>query len=279
WLDHYTQTIIYEGKKATLLMFIDASDKKEAENLIQEENQRLLELNKIRKDLISRASHELKTPLIAVYGASQMLSTLYRNQVVSDAHEFVDMIHRGAQRLKNLIDNLLDASRIESGKLILKIENENIVSICKECIDDMRYLADQKSLSINLDFPEEYFLTIDKIRIEQVITNLMSNAIKNTPRNGRIDMKFIENKNWIDLHIIDTGIGLTDKEKKLLFKRFGKIERIVNEPSVDIEGSGLGLVISKEIAELHGGKILFESEGRNKGCKFTLRLFKEKIKN
>jgi len=276
WIDYYTKSIHYQGKRATLLTFIDVSDKKEAEKLIKEENKRLLELNKIRRDLITRASHELKTPLISVYGASQLLLDHFKDHISSEAHEFVELIHKGAQRLKNLIDNLLDASRIESGKLILNFNFEDIVAIIKECVDDMRYLADQKSLSINLDLPEEYLIKIDKIRIEQVITNILSNAIKNTPSKGRIDLKLVENKNWIDISIRDTGIGLTDSEQKIIFKRFGKIERTVQEEEIDIEGSGLGLVISKEITELHGGKILVESKGRNKGSKFTLRLFKEK---
>ena len=276
WIDHYTQTIKYKGKKATLLTFIDASDKKEAEKLIKEENQRLLELNKMRRDLITRASHELKTPLISVYGASQMLLNLYKDKLNNETHEFVEIIYRGAQRLKNLVDNLLDASRIESGKLILTFKNEDIIAVIKECVDDMRYLADQKALSVNLAIPEHYKFNIDKIRIEQVIMNLLSNAIKNTPSKGKISIEFIDNKNWIDISIRDTGIGLTRNEKKLLFKRFGKIERIVKQQEIDIEGSGLGLVISKEIAELHGGKILAESKGRNKGSSFTLRLFKDK---
>ena len=276
WIDHYTQPIVYQGKRATLLTFIDVSDKKEAERLIKEENKRLLELNKMRRDLITRASHELKTPLISVYSASQLLLDHFKDHISSEAHEFVELIYKGAQRLKTLIDNLLDASRIESGKLTLSIDFEDIVDIIKECVDDIRYIADQKSLSINLDLPEEYLIKIDKIRIEQVITNLLSNAIKNTPSKGRIDLKLVETKNWIDISIRDTGIGLTDSEKKIIFKRFGKIERTVQEEEIDIEGSGLGLVISKEIAELHGGKILVESKGRNKGSMFTLRLFKEK---
>ena len=276
WIDHYTQPIVYQGKRATLLTFIDVSDQKEAEKLIQEENKRLLELNKIRRDLITRASHELKTPLISVYGASQMLLNIFEDHVSREAHEFVELIYKGAQRLKKLIDNLLDASRIESGKLTLNLNSEDIVAIIKECVDDMRYLANQKNLSINLDLPENYSLNIDKIRIEQVITNLLSNAIKNTPLKGIIDLKLIENKKWVDISIKDTGIGLTESEKKIIFKRFGKIERTVQKEEIDIEGSGLGLVISKEIAELHGGKILVESKGRNKGSMFTLRLFKKK---
>jgi len=107
---------------------------------------------------------------------------------------------------------------------------------------------------------------------------LLSNAIKNTPSNGRVDLKFVENKDWVDISIRDTGIGLTENEKKMLFKRFGKIERMIQDQNIDIEGSGLGLVISKEITELHGGKILVKSKGRNQGSKFTLRLFKERIK-
>jgi PAS domain S-box-containing protein len=269
WIELHASIVVIQDVSLFQVISRNINDRKKAE-------QELIELSKLRRDLISRASHELKTPLISVYSASELLLNLYKDQISSEAYEFVELVHKGAQRLKNLIENLLDASRIESGKLTLNFHDENIITIIKECVDDMRYLANKKHLLINLDFPNDFFLKIDKIRIEQVITNLLSNAIKNTPSNGRIDLKFVENKKWVDISITDTGIGLTENEKKMLFKRFGKIERMIQDQNIDIEGSGLGLVISKEITELHGGKILVKSKGRNQGSKFTLRLFKEK---
>ncbi|MFX1395337.1 MAG: sensor histidine kinase, partial [Promethearchaeota archaeon] len=106
-----------------------------------------------------------------------------------------------------------------------------------------------------------------------------SNAIKNTPVNGKITIKLYENGDYVDFSIKDSGIGLTNEEKEKIFKKFGKIERYGESIGIDTEGSGLGLFISKEIIEMHGGKIWAESEGRNKGSIFTVRFLKTQPNN
>jgi signal transduction histidine kinase len=184
------------------------------------------------------------------------------------------MINRGGKRLKILIENLLDASRIESEKLKLNLKKENIVEIVKNCINENRYLANKRNIILELNLPEVVNIEIDKIRIEQVITNLLSNAIKNTPKKGIIRIKLEEKGNSVYFTIKDKGIGLTEKEMEKLFTKFGKIERYGQKMDVDIEGSGLGLYISKEIVDLHGGHIWVESAGRNEGSTFYIKLFK-----
>ena len=167
---------------------------------------------------------------------------------------------------------MLDVSRIESGKLELHTSKENIPEIISECIDDMTLLSKNRNLSIQTDFPNELYLEVDKLRINQVFTNILSNAIKNTPPNGKIDVISIENGDFVDFAVKDTGVGLTEKEKKQIFKKFGKIERYGQQMDVEIGGTGLGLYISKEIVGLHGGQIFVDSEGRDKGSIFTVRL-------
>jgi signal transduction histidine kinase len=177
--------------------------------------------------------------------------------------------------LKKLVENLIDASRIETGKLLLKLSVQNISNLVRECVDEMKYLTYNRKQSINLNLPEEIYFYVDKIWLQQVITNILSNAIKNTPKNGSINITLTEKSEYIDIRIKDNGIGLTEKEKEIIFEKFGKIERYGMDLGVDIEGSGLGLYISKEIIELHDGQILVESKGRNKGALFTIRLFKK----
>ncbi len=252
----------------------DITEKKKAENLIIEENKRLLELNKMKTELISRVSHELKTPITSIFGGTQILLEVYKDQTCSEALEFIELINRGGKRLKVLIENLLDASRIESEKLQLNLQKENIVEIIKNCISDNRYLANKRNMIVELNMPEVVSIEIDNMRIEQVITNLLSNAIKNTPKKGIIKITLEEKGVGIYFKIEDTGIGLTKKEMENLFLKFGKIERYGQKMDVDIEGSGLGLYISKEIIDMHGGHIWVESEGRNKGSTFYFKLFK-----
>jgi len=186
----------------------------------------------------------------------------------------VNIGYRGCLRLKELIENLLDTSRLESKKFELKMQKEDLGLLIDDCVNDMSYLADTRRQTIEINAPYRIDFEIDRLRFRQVMTNIISNAVKNTPREGNIIINLSEEDEYIDIQVRDNGVGITQKEQERLFDKFGKIERYGMDLDVDIEGSGLGLYISKEIVELHGGKILVESEGRNKGTTFTIRLFK-----
>lgn len=261
-----------DGKQKFLVISRDITNRKREEETIIAENKKLQELSKIKSELIMRASHEFKTPLSSVYAASQILLNNFKNQIGEKALGFLEMIYRGSQKLKQLIENLLDISRFESGNLNLNLQVENLVEIIIECCTDLEYWANKRNIKINHELPKEIFLSIDRIRMEQVVINILSNAIKYTPPKGNIYININGNNQWIDLSIRDTGIGLTKKEKEILFQKFGKIQRVSEDLDVEVEGSGLGLFISKEIVELHHGKILVESKGRGKGSTFILRL-------
>ena len=250
----------------------DIKDQKKAEELLKERYQKLKEIDQFRLDLVRRTSHELKTPLISLFSSSQHLLNSYKDEMSSDILKFIKIINRGSKRLKQLIDNLLDAYNIESKGLKLKIEKINLVKSIKNCANDLIFSLEERDLYLKEDLEDDFYIEVDKARIEQVILNILSNAIKNTPPKGIIYITLKHDKNYVDIIIEDTGIGLTEEEKQRLFKRFEKIERNSTEYNIDTEGSGLGLFISKEIVELHNGKILIESEGRNMGSKFIIHL-------
>ncbi|MFX1590538.1 MAG: ATP-binding protein, partial [Promethearchaeota archaeon] len=275
WLDIYSSSIIFQGNSAVLIVGVDITEKKEFDKLIFEENVRLRELDQMRKNLITRISHELKTPLTSIYGVSQIL--LQKKNEFSDdgASSLIEILYEGSVRLKNLIDDLLNTSRLDTGKLEIIKNKENLVSIIENSIREMTYLAKSRNIKINSILPDKLYFEVDKLRLEQVIINLLSNAIKNTPRDGAISIKLYDLDKNIDIEVMDTGVGITEEEKEMLFKKFGKIERYGKDLDVDVEGAGLGLFISKELVELHGGEISVESEGRNKGAKFIVRLLKE----
>ena len=275
WLEDYTSKIIYKGKVANLISLVDVTDKMEAEKLILEENKRLLELHELRKDLITRVSHELKTPMTSIYGSIQILLSIFKERIDKDIMNYVEIGYRGCLRLKQLIENLLDTSRLESKKLELNLEKTNLGTLISECVEEMMYLGNLRNITMREDLPNEIYFTLDHLRFRQVLTNLISNAIKNTPKGGKVFINFIEKNDYIDINVRDTGVGLTITEKERLFEKFGKIERYGMDLDVDIEGVGIGLHIAKEITELHGGQILVQSEGRNKGATFTVRLFKK----
>ena len=124
-----------------------------------------------------------------------------------------------------MVENLIDASRIESGKLELNLQMNDLVKITVECVEEMRYVFNNRKLTVELTLPNELDFNLDKLRLQQVITNILSNAIKNTPIEGKIFVTIIDNQDSVDIKIRDTGIGITEKEKELLFEKFGKMER------------------------------------------------------
>jgi PAS domain S-box-containing protein len=257
-----------------LAVIRDMTEKKESERLIIEENKKLLAANQMRRELVSRVSHELKTPLSSIYAASQFLLQEFREQLEGSPIRFIEMIHKSSLKLKQLIENLLDMSRVESGKFKLDLKNEDLVALIKECISDIEYQARIRNISIHYEHTNSIYIEIDKLRIEQVIINLLSNSIKFTPSGGEIHIELMEDEKWVEISIRDTGVGLTKKEQKMLFQKFGKIVRRGKKFDIDNEGSGLGLYISKEIVELHKGMILVDSGGRSKGSAFRIKLSK-----
>ncbi|MHA1669718.1 MAG: PAS domain S-box protein [Promethearchaeota archaeon] len=256
-------------------LFTDITAKKEAELLVNEEIRKLKELEKIRKNLISRVSHELKTPLVSINGGAELLLKVYNKDFSSEALEILELIEKGGKRLKHLVESLVDISKNDYGKFELEINSEDLSEIISECSREITYLLRNRKINLNLLIPDSLYMKLDRIRIEQVVINLLSNAIKNSPPNGEVNiiLKKNENSNWVDFIVSDNGIGFTKEEMNSLFTRFGKIERYGEGfEYLDIQGSGLGLFIVKEIVNLHGGVIEAFSDGRSKGAKFIVRL-------
>ena len=254
-------------------LFTDVTAKKEAEILVEEEVKKLKELDQIRKNLISRVSHELKTPLVSVSGGCELLLTIYGEQLSKEELEIVELIEKGGKRLKHLVDNLIDISRIDYEKFKLLKKPNDLSAIIREISKELNYSIKDRKINLMLLLPESFQINLDLVRIEQVIMNLLSNAIKNTPPNGEIVIKLIDKENFAEFSISDTGIGISPKEMEMLFTKFGKLERYGEGfEYIDIQGTGLGLYISKEIVDSHEGEIRAESEGRNKGSTFVVRL-------
>lgn len=273
WIE-YQSTLVKLGDNILLQTIInDISEQRKADLLIEEEMVKLKDLDQIRKDLISRVSHELKTPLVSVCGGAELLLDLYGEEFKGDSKELLEMIEKGGKRLKHLVENLVDITRIEYKKFELNKDISDFSQVIRDCTKELMYLIKKRKLNLELDLMDNLFLEFDKIRIEQVIINLLSNAIKNTPPNGKITVKTLRRDDSVELLISDSGIGLTIEEMEKLFTRFGKIERYGNgQEYIDIQGTGLGLYISKEIIDLHEGQIWAKSAGRDKGSTFTIKL-------
>ncbi len=253
------------GEKKAQLIGRDITERKKAE-------EELRKINELKTEFLRRTSHELKTPLVSIKGFSDLLLNLYRDEFNPDTISIVKEIKQGCLRLENLIGDILESSKLESYQIQLKPTKEDLSFLINFCVKELKILAETRNQKIILNIQDNLITHFEKEKIYEVISNLLSNAIKNTPPNGVIEIQSEVKNNRYIVSVKDNGIGLTNEEKNQLFKQFGKIERYGQGLDLGIEGTGLGLYISKKIVELHGGKIWAESEGRNKGSTFYFSL-------
>ncbi|MBN2151011.1 MAG: PAS domain-containing protein [Candidatus Lokiarchaeota archaeon] len=256
------------------VLFDDITVQKQAERVLEGEIIKLKEIDELKDNFIAVTSHELKTPLVSTCGAAEFLLTNYTSSLGSEELKFVEMINRGATRLKALVNSLLDMSQIQNGQIELAIKDEDLVAALHRVAKDQAYMLETRNQELTIHAPPSLVLPFDAARIEQVLTNIITNAIKNTQQGGRIELRVIKNEEAGEavVSIVDNGVGITAEEKARLFTRFGKISRDGVKLDLNIQGTGLGLFITKEIVERHGGRIWAESGGRYKGSTFTFLL-------
>jgi len=236
------------------------------------EEKKLRESEQKYRDFVSVASHEFKTPLIPIIGIPQLL--LKDTNLTEKQKDFINEIYHSGKKLNNLIDNLLDTSQIDIKTIQLDKQEIEINPLIKQCISDLSFLIKQKNHKLIKRLQEDVILNVDDKKFSRILTNLISNAIKFSPQNGKIEISTqIDNKNNFIFSIKDNGVGIEEKDKDLIFQKFGKIRgEEIAKYKLDSHGSGLGLFISKEIIKLHGGEIWFESEGKNQGTTFYFKL-------
>ncbi len=244
---------------------------KERTKELEEKNLELQKLDKIKDEFITHAAHELKTPLISITGYTDYILYKYKN-LDTEIKEDLLIVQRNIERLNKLMNQLLDVMKIESHKMELDKELRNVSDIIKNCMNELSYLIKEKNHEAILNIREDIILPVDPERIFQVISNLISNAIKFTPANGKIEISSKKDEviNQYIFEVKDNGVGLSRDELKRLFKKFEMVKQISDESYK--KGTGLGLYISKGFIKAHGGKIWASSEGPNKGTTiyFTL---------
>ncbi len=265
WIDVYTKMFKFQEKNTIFATIVDVTKERKADIELQK-------LNELKSEFLRRASHELKTPLISIKGFTNLILKQYGGALDNEITSMLEEVDQGCQRLEDIIKNLIEATKIESSKLELKTTVEDLSFLIRFCIRELQGLAKSRNHAININIEEKIITKFNKEQMYEVLTNLLSNAIKYTPPNGEITINSEFKDQNIIVSIQDNGIGFTDKEKEKVFKQFGKIERYGQGLDIGIDGSGLGLYLSKKIVELHGGKIWMESEGKNKGSIFYILL-------
>ena len=234
--------------------------------------QKVIELEKRKNNYFVNLSHELRTPLNVIYSTEQLITEINKSKggVQKDKlNEYMQVIRRNTNRLLKLINNIIDTSKIESGTYQLQIKENDIVYIVEEATLSLKDYIERKGINLIIDPEiEEKIIKCDESEIERCIVNLVSNAAKFTPEGGSIEVCIKEIDENVMITVKDTGIGIDKKYHESIFNRFNQV---VDESSKSKMGSGLGLTITKQIIEMHGGRIYVESEV-GKGCKFVIVL-------
>lgn len=246
------------------------SELERSNEYLQNANKKLKELDRLKNDFVSMVSHELKTPLTAMKTSSEFLRESECNREIKE--EMLDLIIRNIDRQARMVDDLLDISRIESGKMKFTPEDVNIKEIIEIALHNVAKHAKDKSINIMVNCPENVpVIRTDKDKLIRVFVNLLTNAIKFTPEEGEVTIIVENHEDHLQTSIKDNGIGISKEKRDKIFDKFYQVDSTATRKA---GGTGLGLAIIKGIIDGQGGNIYLESE-TGKGSTFTFRLPKE----
>ncbi len=264
------------------LWLVWAEDKTEQQQIAKElaaKNADLTQLNRLKDEFLACISHELKTPLTAILG----MSSLLKDQQIGSLNErqlhYAKLIYQGGRHLVAIVNNILDLTRTETGQLELLLEPISISTLCQQTYEQSRQLIEGAepnrgaepvpALNFRLEIqPDLDSIVADELRLRQMLTNLLSNAIKFTEPGGEFGLQVESWEGWIAFTVWDTGIGIPEDKQHLIFQKFQQLEQPLTR---QFQGTGLGLVLTQQLARLHGGDVTFTST-LGVGSRFTLLL-------
>ncbi len=235
-------------------------------------NADLIHLNRLKDEFLSCISHELKSPLTAIVGLSNLLKEKQIGELNPRQNHYADLIYRSGRQLMNLVNDLLDLTRLESGQLKLTTTRVSLSEVCQRAY---RVIKDKYPLRLETEIrfclktePNLQYVIADELRLQQMLVHLLDNAIKFTPEGGQVGIKISSWENWLGITVWDTGIGIPEDSQHLIFQKFQQLESPLTR---QFEGTGLGLVLTQRLAKAHGGDISFISKS-GRGSEFTLLL-------
>jgi PAS domain S-box len=262
-------SVTLSGRDFLIESFVDLSKIKEAEKELVQAKIIAESANRAKSDFLATMSHELRTPLNSIIGFSDLILEGNAGDLKENQKRDISNISTSGKHLLSLINNVLDLSKIEAGKMELHPEGFPVEEVILEVKQLMASLANKKNIKINYSSDEDVGKVFaDKTKIKQILYNLLSNAVKFTPEGGTIDVKVENAGKMVRFSVQDSGIGISSEDMKKLFTPFTQLDSAANR---QYEGSGLGLTLVKKFVELHNGKLEVESEP-GKGTKFTFEL-------
>lgn len=236
------------------------------------------EIDRMKSDFVALVSHELRTPLTSIIGFISLVLDGKVGQINDMQEQSLSRAHRQSQRLAMMINDLLDISRIEAGRIVMKLDPVEVIEIAQQRLEELKPQADEKEIILDLDTPSDLpNLTGDTERIGQILTNLIGNAIKFTPTQGKVSVKMsrkacpveldhtIDENDGVHVEVIDTGPGIPEQERENIFDKF---QQLGNVQTREQGGTGLGLSIARGFVEAHKGTIWVDTGENDKGCNF-----------
>jgi PAS domain S-box-containing protein len=232
---------------------------------LEERNREVERANRMKSEFLARMSHELRTPMNAIIGFSDLLAEESDGALGDTYKGYVARIRQGARHLLDLINDVLDLSKIEAGRIELSPEDISASAALAEVLSVIRPLAEAKKLEVRSELPAEVWVRADRTCLKQILYNLLSNAVKFTPEGGRVWVEATVEDGRVSISVSDTGVGIPAPEHAAIFEEFHQVRPGAGGAR---EGTGLGLAITKRLVELHGGTIRVTSEPE-KGSRFT----------
>ena len=229
----------------------------ETNRQLAQRNQEVERANRLKSEFLASMSHELRSPLHTIIGFADLLSEELDGPLNTKQKRFLDNIHRDSQHLLEIINDLLDISKIEAGRLELRLEQFEVGPIAEEVLSSFRTQARTKGIQIDTHFLPSLFVEADKLRLKQILYNLLSNAVKFTPDQGRITVSAERSGAQLHVTVTDTGIGIAPQDHEAIFDKFYQVGSTTKGVR---EGTGLGLAITKTLVEKMGGQIWVESQ-------------------